>query len=287
MSLTINAALAVTFTWTSGGTDLALTFASGTSPVNVTLATGSYRVCLAPTSGDVKDVLRALQSAINTALSGAGRAETFTVALNAAGKVVITGSAPWQCAFASYALARILGFPTSTVAAVTTITGTHQPWYIGYATGAWGGRWAATRAVAGERTSAGRVYSFGASSWAYGRTWNLDLVPQTPEDATAYESYGTPWHPSRAYWTSLGQTSTARAWSWLDLVSVAANAKVAFTDDWPRVSASTSELYDVGYLGAEALGAPEESPIDETWPVYRQAKLPLVLPTSDNSGTRA
>lgn len=286
MSQSINAALAVTFAWTSGGTDLALTFASGTSPVNVTLSTGSYRVCLAPTTGTVKDVLRALQSAINTALSGAGRAETFTVALNAAGKVVLTGSGAFQCAFASYPLARLLGFATSTAAAVTTVTATYQPWYIGYATGAWGGRWAPARSVSAERTSAGRVYSFGSSLWSYSRVWNLDLVPRTPDDATAQDSYGTPWHPARAAWTSLGSTASARAWSWLDVLTVAPNAKCAWTDDWPRVSASTTELYDVGYLGAEALGAPEEASVDETWPVYRQAKLPLVLPSSESTGDR-
>lgn len=289
MSLDITAALAVTFAWTSAGAgaDLSVVFSTGTSPVGVTLATGSYRVCLAPTSGDVKDVLRALQSAINTAISGAGRSEVFTVALNAAGKVVVSATGAFRVAWASFALGRILGFDTSMAAAATSVTATFQPWYLGFAVGAWGGKLTARRSVSGEVTNAGVVYSIGASAWIYRRTWNLSLVPLTPEDATAESDPGTPWLPSVAYLNSIGQTSTARAWSWLDLVDVATNAKVAFTNDWPRVSASTTERYYLGYLGPEALGAPEEDPLDETHPVYRTAKLPLVLPSSDATGTRA
>lgn len=289
MTLTINAALAVAFSWTSAGAgaDLSVVFASGTSPVGVTLATGTYRPALAPTSGSVVELLRAVQSALNSAVSGAGRSEVFTVALNAAGKVVVSATGAFKIAWASFALGRILGFDTSMASAATSITATFQPWYLGYAVGAFGGRWESRRPLSGEETCSGDVYAFGAGAWTHSREWTLELVPRTPEDATAQECPGTPWWPSAQYINSLGETGTARAWSWVDLAAAATNAECAWTDEWTTVSASTTERFYVCKAGMPFLRAPQEDPIDETWPVYRRARLPLRLPSSSATSTRA
>ena len=65
---TLTSALAAPFVWTSGGTDIALTFASGTSPVNVTIPTGTYRMVLAPSA---TDFVRVYVAAINAAIIAA------------------------------------------------------------------------------------------------------------------------------------------------------------------------------------------------------------------------
>ena len=85
----LRSAIAPTFTWTSVPVDIVLTFASGTSPVNVNIPTGSYRMMLAPS---FSDFIRVVRSAINTAISGAGRTEVVALVMGADSRIVFTST---------------------------------------------------------------------------------------------------------------------------------------------------------------------------------------------------
>jgi len=268
MSWEINALLALPFTLAN--TNLTVKTVSGTHVVAFTGSGRTYRHCLAPTSGSTRDLLREIAAVLTAATSA-----TWTFTLHASGRVRITCSSVFDLvSVPGNAVWEALGFTTSRTN-VTSADGDLPPKHLGIAVGAYGGKLQATRPGGSARTAGGRVFAFGAGRWTYGRTWTLDMVPHTPEDATATESPGTPWRPTLSALSALG-TVTGRGPAWLDLHHLAANAQVAWCDDWRAAEADTSVPYLLGYLGPEGLLAPMEDPIDETWPVYRRAKLELV-----------
>ena len=123
-----SAMLAAPFAWTSGGTDLAMTFASGTSPVNVTVASGTYRVLLSPAASDLLAVLNA---AIVTAMGAVSRTETIVFSMTAAGLVTITASAAVTMAdLHTSALGAILGFTSGIAGSFTTRTADRMPRHV-------------------------------------------------------------------------------------------------------------------------------------------------------------
>lgn len=277
MSWSIEALLALPFTLAD--TNLTVKTVSGTHVVAFTGASRTYRHCLAPTSGSTRDLLREV-AAILTAASGA----TWTVVLHASGRVRITCTSVFDLASVpGNAVWAALGFTTSRTN-VSVADGDLPPLHLGIAVGAWGGQLRAERPGGAVRTAGGRTYAFAAGDWSFGRTWTLDMVPGTPEDAAATESPGTPWFPTLASLSGVG-TVSGRGPSWLDLFDEGTNLQVAWCDDWPTAEATTSTPYLLGYLGAEGCLAPEEAPIDPTWPVYRQGRLELV--TDGTTATRA
>lgn len=282
---TVAAAFAPTFTWTSSPPDLRLTFASGASPVDVNVATGSYRVCLAPTSGSATDFLRALQAAINTAMSGAGRAETFTVSMDEDGLVSLAISAgAFSATLSTTPLGRLLGFTTNAVNA-TSKAATRAPWYLLLAVAAWDGVPEPHEADAVELTSGGTVFSFSSGSMTYRRPMRIGRIPWNPTRATECSSPATPFWPDDVYLNSIGETGTNRAWSWLDVLRWCRNADVAWTLDFQTLRSSTSEYF---YVGRFADYQPKPERDNPKWPRFVNLnELALWLPASDAKGTRA
>lgn len=278
---TINGALAVPFALGSTSFD----FVVDGSPYTATVAAGTYRINLAPSTSDI---LRVLQAAM-LAAPGLPGDVTITVTISAETGLVTIG-----CSVAitltdlhTTLLGRVLGFDTSEPANLTQ-TAQRQPWYLALSVGLHGGVWKPMRSGALERTAGGVTYSFSGTLTSYDRELAADLIPWGPTEAAEAESPATPMYPLPQYREALGVTSTARAWSLLDIWVAAQNAGAsigcALTTTWQTAVSSTTERYDVGSLASDLL---EPTRQDERWQRYVSTRWIFALPTSGQTGTRA
>lgn len=280
MGWTITSAIAPTFAWTASSADFRFTF-SGHPTFDVVVASGTYRMCLGPSAGDGQDFIRAAQTAINAAFAAEGLTDTAALAISSTGTVTMFLSS--SAVVASGQGMRALGLAAGTGA---IFAGTVQPQHIAFAVSQTGTRWKAEQTGAVARLSDGSVQSFGTAITTHVAAPKLDYIPRTPTDASEASSPATSWHPDRAYWSSLGNTGSLRAWSWLDLYRDALNVECAVAlGTWQQVYASTTEAYDLAYF-AEPLG-PEQELRDESWNRYVTHTLKLSLASSAPTGTRA
>ena len=271
MSTPPDVAIAVPFVWTPGGTyDLRLAFASGASPVNVTVDAGTYRVNLAPASGSVKDFLRRLQTRIDAALSGAGRAETSTVAITSLGVVTITltGAATWTF---SADLAAQLGFTSTSFSSVTSAAGVEIPRDLYLFLGGDTPGWSRREPIAGSMTAAGASYGVrsGLVTWAMEIT--LEFIPSDPDARTQVEEVASPWESG----------ASTPPFGCERILSTALAQTCAFTRFWQTARTSTSEAYDLVTIAPATLAKPDvkyQFPSLTTW---RQWSLPLVRTSTE------
>lgn len=281
----INTAVAVTFAWVTTGTDLKIAFTGGTgsSPVVVNVASGDYRMGLAPSSGGVKDFIREVSAAIAAAMTAASRTETFTLAFNEDGRLVLTISAH-VFTFTIGPIASYLGWVTQPVG-ISTTTAAYQPWFLFLSVSAFDGIWQARQDGAEEETS-NQVYSFGGNNVSYKRQITHDRIPWDPTRASEVQCPATPYLPVVEYMEHVGELGTARAWSMMDVWFWARNAQCALTlGDWQALRTSTSVRYFLGTISG--LLAPPMERMDAKLPRWLKHTMGFVLPTTGSSETRA
>lgn len=285
MSWTIAAVLAVPFAATAQSFDLTI----GGTGYTVTLTAGTYRVGLAPSSGTLRDCLRDLAAALNGTSPSLPGGVSFAVDLSpTTGLVSITCSSAFAFVdLHSTTIGKVLGYLAASSGAATTQTAARAPWYLAQFVSTQRTAWQPRTPGGSERTSGGVVYSLAGSGTSYDAELRADLVPITPAVAAEVGSPATPLYPAEAYLSDLGGTSTAsRAWSILDVLVAARNAQAALTTTWATCRSSTTERYALPYLQHTGLDpAPEHR--DERWPRYAKVTIPLTLPTTGATETRA
>lgn len=246
-----SAMLAAPFAWTSGGTDLAMTFASGASPVNVTVASGTYRVLLSPAASDLLAVLNA---AIAAALAAASppRTETITFAMNASGLVTITASsAVTMSALPTSTLGAILGFTSGIAGSFTSRTADRMPRHVALLCGQASAPWAPTREMAVEMAAGGTTYGVMGTQETHETDATFSFIPDEPgitSDAL------TPWAPTKANLASVG--SHTGVWSVRDMLRLAIGQTWTFAHDYQTVRTSSSERFDYVTVHHDTIRAP-------------------------------
>lgn len=291
MTLAATSAFAPDFTHTSAAPDVVLTFTTGTSPVNVTLATGTYRMCLAPAAGDF---LRALESAINAAITGASHVDSsIAITLSAAGVVTLSVVDEEDSELATLTLSTLLaarlGLPTllDTAGSVWAFVGTRPVWHLALLSSVRHGPWLPRQAGGAEQTAAGRVYAIAATATSWMRSHAVSFQPTHPAQRAAQGADATALLPAPEYMGALGSTATAREWSVLDVLYGCRNAAAGFAlGNWQTVRTSTSERFFYGYVGPASLLSPAFTAQDDTWDAWADWTLDVVLPTTGASITR-
>lgn len=283
MMFAISAMAATTFAY-AGGTVSIETSTSGGALTATVPAVAGARVHLASSTSDL---IRVLVAAMNAA-PGLPGGVTFAATLGTDGRVTITCTGDtWKSAdLHTTAVGRILGWSSSASPFSASHTATLQPMHVAYAVSVELSHRRSTRQGGYATTHGGRVYGWGASTYAHRRELRLAFVPRSPSIATAVGSPATPLEPADAYRDSYGSTATARAWSWQDLAAVAPNAAVAWTGEFQALRTSTTDAYDVGYLAPEALMELTDEQLDPSWDCYHTLPLTLHLP-SGGSATRS
>lgn len=244
-----SAMLAAPFAWTSGGTDLAMTFASGTSPVNVTVASGTYRVLLSPAASDLLAVLNA---AIVTAMGAVSRTETIVFSMTAAGLVTITASAAVTMAdLHTSTLGAILGFTSGIAGSFTTRTADRMPRHVALLCGQASAPWAPTREMAVEMAAGGTTYGVMGTQETHETDAVFAFIPDEPgitSDAL------TPWAPAKANLATVG--SHTGVWSVRDMLRLAIGQTWTFAHDYQTVRSSSSERFDYVTVHHDTIRAP-------------------------------
>lgn len=244
-----SAMLAAPFAWTSGGTDLAMTFASGTSPVNVAVASGTYRVLLSPAASDLLAVLNA---AIVTAMGAASRTETIVFSMTAAGLVTITASAAVTMAdLHTSTLGAILGFTSGIAGSFTTRTADRMPRHVALLCGQASAPWAPTREMAVEMAAGGTTYGVMGTQETHETDATFAFIPDEPgitSDAL------TPWAPTKANLSTVG--SHTGVWSVRDMLRLAIGQTWTFAHDYQTVRSSSSERFDYVTVHHDTIRAP-------------------------------
>lgn len=280
MSSSLTTAFAPTFDWSTSATDLVLTFASGTSPVNVAVPSGSYRMLLGSSS---VDFLQVLQAAINTALSGAVRAETCAVTMRANGRVRLTFTGAATVSGTGPA-ARALGLATGTG---TTHDATKGPKYFAAFVERLSSAIVARTAARYQVTAAGE-----SQGWRSGvvvghcDALKLGFIPSDPTYAAALGAYQTPAAADLANAGSVGAHDGV--WGVTDVLLSAGGKVVAYADgNLQALLSSTTERYHLGALSAQDVSAPRFELTDETWPAWQRLTLTFTRSATTPSGTRA
>lgn len=244
-----SAMLAAPFAWTSGGTDLAMTFASGTSPVNVAVASGTYRVLLSPAASDLLAVLNA---AIVTAMGAVSRTETIVFSMTAAGLVTITASAAVTMAdLHTSTLGAILGFTSGIAGSFTTRTADRMPRHVALLCGQASAPWAPTREMAVEMAAGGTTYGVMGTQETHETDAVFAFIPDEPgitSDAL------TPWAPAKANLATVG--SHTGVWSVRDMLRLAIGQTWTFAHDYQTVRSSSSERFDYVTVHHDTIRAP-------------------------------
>lgn len=282
MSSTLTTAIAPTFDWSTSATDIVLTFASGTSPVNVAIPSGSYRILL---GSSAVDFLQVVQSAINTALSGAMRSEVFTLTLGADARVTIESTGVFSVSALSAAL-KLLGF-TSAPSSALSVTAERPPKYLATFV-------ERQSSVIVPRTAARWQVTGGGESqgWRSGvvvghcEALRLGFIPADPTYQSALGAAQTPALPDLAHVGSLGAHDGV--WSVADVLMVSGGKVVAYADgNLQTLRTSTTARYHLGALSAQDVSAPRFEQQDESWPAWQRLTLTFTRSATTPTGTRA
>jgi hypothetical protein len=277
-------ALAPAFTHTSEAPDVSLSFNSGPSPVTASVATGTYRMCLAPVASDF---IRAMQAAINAALVGAGRSETVTCTLSAAGIFTFTISDP--AALNTFGLGTVtqrrLGFTVAPGA--SPASGNVPVWYLALMSCATGAYWQPRQPGGAEVTNGGRVYTFASTITAWARKLKVEYQPTTPAMRAAHATDATALYPADEYMGALGSTSTAREWSVLDVLYASRNALCGYTSTWGTARTSTTERIWRAYVAPASLLSLTTELYRTEWLAYSTWPLEMSADATTPTETRA
>lgn len=282
MASTLTTAIAPDFEWTTGSTDIVLTFASGTSPINAAIPTGTYRVLLGTST---TDLLQAVKTAINGALSGALRPEVFDVTMGADARVTISATGAFAVSSLS-TLMKVLGFtsaPTSTTSATAQRPPKYFATFVERQASAIVPRTAARFAVTGGGESYG---------WRSGvivgvcDAMQLGFIPADPTYAAGLGAAQTPAMPDDAYLATLGAHDGV--WSVADVLMVSGGKVIAYAPgNLQTLRSSTSARYYLGALGPDDAARPRFEQDDPAWPAWQRLTLTFTRSAATPTGTRA
>lgn len=278
---TLTSAVAVPFAWTSAGAglDLSIAFPSGTSPVGVTVATGTYRVQLAPS---VSDFVRVVQTAINTAVAGAGRAEVFTLTMGADSRITIESTGVFSIAAVANCL-KTLGFSTSITSAISS-TATYPPAYFATFVERVCADWSPKSAVSGAETNAGVGFGVYSGAWREDDEIAFGFIPRDPETRTSLGVSQTPWMPNAG--ASVG-AALPRQWTCRDVLETAGGKTCAMASgNLQTLLTSTTARYDIVTLPFAEIAAARKSRVREEWNAYFRWTSRWIR-QSTQTGTRA
>ena len=278
---TLTSAIAVPFAWTSAGSglDLSIAFPSGTSPVGVTVATGTYRVQLAPSASEF---IRVVETAINTAVAGAGRGEVFALTMGADSRVTITSTGTFTIASVANCL-KTIGFSTSITSALSS-TATYPPAYLVTFVERVSADWSPKSAVAGAETLAGVGYGVASGSWREEDEISFGFIPRDPTTRTGLAVNQTPWMPDAG--TAVG-SSLPRQWTCRDLLETAGGKTCAAAlGNFQTLLTSTTVRYDLVTLPFSELAMPRKERRRDGWDAYFTWTVRMIR-QSTQTGTRA
>lgn len=293
MAWTVTSALACDYSQAAETFDVKLGGAGSTH--TVTIAAGTRRVGLAASATDILQVLQTAMNAPAPALPGG---TTFTVTWGATGRVTITctgdtfSSNTAGTRLSEKQVGRVLGFDAALTPAAASFTAALQPQHVALMVACHDGMPLPVRSGGADRTTGGKVYGFWAAHTTYDWTATISLIPWTPTQATAQASPATPLYPDMAYVNSLGVATTARAWSWMDFLQDCANADCGWAEAdgagvFQTARVSTAVRFYQVRVGPSALEQPQLERQDVGRPVFATFTLPLVLPSSGATTTRA
>ena len=282
---TLTSAIAPTFTLSVAET-FSMAFTTGASPITVTMAARDYRMVLAPSSGSVRDYVREMTAAIQTALTGAGRAETPLVTIDATTLLVSISitSAEWSASETAGSPLRRLGFNATIPSSIIGADAPRPPLHLATFVERKHVGWQPHSVVSGAETIAGVPYGITSGVRRDEDEIAFGFLPRDPTKRVAFGLYQTSLQPDAAYAFSLGVVA-AREWSALDVVTSALGQPVAFAlGTWQTVSQSTSEYYDLGAIKAESIMSPKIERTRDGWDAYYGITLGV---TRSSVGTRA
>lgn len=275
----LRSAIAPTFTWTSVPVDIVLTFASGTSPVNVNIPTGSYRMMLAPS---FSDFIRVVRSAINTAISGAGRTEVVALVMGADSRIVFTSTGALS---ATGTPLDYMGFSAGFLSG-TSVTADYPPRYFATFVSRVSNGWATRTAVASAETMAGIGYGTRIGTYHDEDEVTFDFCPYDVAQRTSLGVYQSPIYPSSIY-SRAQYGAHGGQWSVVDLLAVALGKTCAAAlGNFQDQLTSTSENYNLVTIPGSAIGQPRYERTREGWDAYYRWVTPL-LRQSTATATRA
>ena len=282
---TLTSAIAPTFTLATAET-FSMAFTTGPSPITVTMAARDYRMVLAPSSGSVRDYVREMTAAIQTALTGAGRAETPLVTIDATTLLVSISitTAEWSASETAGSPLRRLGFNATIPSSIIGADAKRPPLHLATFVERKHVGWQPHSVVSGAETLAGVPYGITSGVRRDEDEIAFGFLPRDPTKRAAFGLYQTSLQPDAAYAFSLGVVA-AREWSALDVVTSALGQPVAFAlGTWQTVSQSTSEYYDLGAIKVESIMSPQIERTRDGWDAYYGITLGV---TRSSVGTRA
>lgn len=277
MAPTLTTAIAPTFTLSSSET-FELAFSSGTTPATVTMAAGDYRMCLGGTTG-TKDYLRALTTAINTALTARGAGETALVGFDSTtgvASISITGSAWTTATEVTGSPLRRVGFAASFTPTSNQATATRPVLFLALFVERVHTGWQPESVVSGGETLGGVPYGVTSGVRRDVDQMRLGFIPSTPSYRSSLAVEQTALYPADQYAFSLG-TVAAREWSVLDVLTSCLGQPVAFArGTWQTVSASTSDYFDVGSVATDSIMRPSIERTRDGWDAYYSITLDVL-----------
>lgn len=282
---TLTSAIAPTFTLATAET-FSMAFTTGASPITVTMAARDYRMVLAPSSGSVRDYVREMTAAIQTALTGAGRTETPLVTIDATTLLVSISitTAEWSASETAGSPLRRLGFNATIPSSIIGADAPRPPLHLATFVERKHVGWQSHSVVSGAETIAGVPYGITSGVRRDEDEIAFGFLPRDPTKRAAFGLYQTALQPDAAYAFSLGVVA-AREWSALDVVTSALGQPVAFAlGTWQTVSQSTSEYYDLGAIKVESIMSPQIERTRDGWDAYYGITLGV---TRSSVGTRA
>lgn len=282
---TLTSAIAPTFTLATTET-FSMAFTTGPSPITVTMAARDYRMVLAPSSGSVRDYVREMTAAIQTALTGAGRAETPLVTIDATTLLVSISitTAEWSASETAGSPLRRLGFNATIPSSIIGADAPRPPLHLATFVERKHVGWQPHSVVSGAETLGGVPYGITSGVRRDEDEIAFGFLPRDPTKRAAFGLYQTSLQPDAAYAFSLGVVA-AREWSALDVVTSALGQPVAFAlGTWQTVSQSTSEYYDLGAIKIESIMSPQIERTRDGWDAYYGITLGV---TRSSVGTRA
>lgn len=279
MGLSATTALAPTFAWTSGGTDLTITI-SGT-PYAVTVPTiAATRFLLA---GSAVEFMAHVEDAINTAVAASGR--TFTLTMLPSGRLRLAIDSGKFTLSTSLAFNRLMGFFGTGI--YQHVDADSPPWYFAMFGSVSGGVWAPMQSGGFEVTAGGGVYGFAGTRTAYRRDLTCEFIPWDEAVRSARGDEVSSMWPDLAYIGDLAGTGVTRPWSVLDVLQAARNVDCGLAlGNFQAVRTSTTEPFYVCRVAPGSLLSPEITRQNDRWPVYVGHKLGVVLPTTGYSDDR-
>lgn len=278
----LRTAIAPTFTLDTAET-FEVAFSSGTSPITVTMAAADYRMVLAPSTGSVIDYVRAMTTAIQAAVTGAGRSETALVTVSSdtgLATIALTG-AEWSATEVSGSPLRRLGFGASITTVIEYAYATRPVLFLALFVERVSVGWQTRQVISQTETLDGRSFGLDSGIARADDDVTLGFIPRDPTYRASLSLTQTALNPADAYVASVGVVA-AREWSVVDVLNACVGQSVAFAfGTWQTVSASTTDRYDVGSVRAAGISDPVIVRVRDGWDAYYRVRIPVVRRTTE------